>query len=458
MSRQAFYLLVILCCNLAFAAELPGPDLAALLPQHSHPHGQQSAPLHLDELETIAAANNPEIMVMMRRVALAATRIRTAGALDDPQFMYRGWGTPLARPWDMDQTQHMFMYSQSLPGPGKRALRSEIASDDVNVMKAQLEARKREVIAEVRKAFYDLLRNQEELALHDQHLTLARQSLEATKIKYVVGRVPQQDVLKAQIALTKLVEHLVMFDQDGSLARARLNTLLGRDPGTSLEVEGEYVPPTKLPSLVDLERLALENRPELVAASVTVHQEESRSNLAKKGLTPDYGLTTGYMLMPAGSQFRNTYMAELSVTLPWLNRGRHNAEIAEAEASVALQKAEYENQRTLVFQQVQEALVRAQAARQLVDLYRSTLRPQAQTTLQAAVAAYQTDRTDFLNLLDSQNMSLDVELNYFRTAEELESAIADLERAVGTTLPRNEISGPATLIAPGTQAQVEVQQ
>ena len=138
---------------------------------------------------------------------------------------------------------------------------------------------------------------------------MARQSSESARIKYVVGRVPQQDVLKAQIALTKLVEHLVMLEQDGGLARARLNTLLGRDPGSPLEVQGEYSPPQKFPALLDLEKTALENRAELAMASSSVEQGEVGARLAEKSYTPDYNLSAGYMLMPDGARYRNTYMA-----------------------------------------------------------------------------------------------------------------------------------------------------
>jgi outer membrane protein TolC len=81
--------------------------------------------------------------------------------------------------------------------------------------------------------------------------------------------------------------------------------------------------------------------------------------------------------------------------------------------------------------------------------------------LKATVAAYQADRTDFLNLLDSQNTTLDVELNYVKAASELETRLADLERAVGTQLPRT-VTAP-TPISNDTQqsgmpAQQEVQQ
>ena len=434
-------LLVVVAGAQQSGTAAPDSDLLAsgegILPSAEQHHAPTTVPLALAELEATALADNAELHAAARQVAVAEAGRGSAGALDDPSFMYRGWGTPLAKPWDLNQTQHMFMLSQELPGGGKRQLRARLADDDVEIAKAELETKKRDVLTQVRRLFYELLRNQDELRFHDEQAVLARQGLESARIKYVVGKVPQQDMLKAQIALTRLAEHLVMLQRDSDLARSRLNTLLGRDPGAPLDVLGTYSPPTKLPSLIDLEKMALENRPELAAISAAIQHDETRTQLAEKSLKPDYTLSGGYMLMPEGSAYRNTYMAELSVTLPWLNRGRHNAEIAEASAQVTARKADYESRRAAVFAEIQESLVRARVAQRLVGLYGDTLRPQAQAVLKATVAAYQADRTDFLNLLDSQNTTLDVELDYIKAASELETRLADLERAVGAPLPRS---------------------
>ncbi|MFI5118723.1 MAG: TolC family protein, partial [Terriglobales bacterium] len=300
------FLVLILFAAVASAqpsnATAPGSDLMAgaeaMLPPPDQHHAATTVPLTLAELEAAAVANDAEIRAAARQVAVAEARRGSAGALDDPSFMYRGWGTPLTKPWDLNQTQHMFMFSQNLPGGGKRQLRAQLADSDVEVMKAQLETKKRDVLAQVRRSFYELLRSQDEIGFHDEQVALARQGLESARIKYVVGKVPQQDMLKAQIALTRLVEHLVMLQQDSDLARTRLNTLLGRDPGAPLEVLGAYSPPAKLPGLIDLEKLALENRPELTAISAAIRQDETRTQLAEKSFKPDYTLNGGYMLMP----------------------------------------------------------------------------------------------------------------------------------------------------------------
>jgi outer membrane protein, heavy metal efflux system len=295
---------------------------------------------------------------------------------------------------------------------------------------------KLDVTARIRAQFYELLRNDDELRLHDEQITLARQAVASARIKYTVGRVPQQDVLKAQVALTKLADHLVMFLQDGDLARARLNTLMGRDPSSPLEIAGEYRSVSELPTITALQQMAIENRPELRAIQAAIQQSETRLRLTEKNYKPDLTVTGGYMLMPSGTPNRNGYIAELSLNLPWLNRSKHDAEITESQAAVNVQRAELEKQKAAVFQQIQEALIRANSANRLVELYRDTLRPQAQATLRATSAAYQTDQADFLNLIDSQNTVLDVEYSYFRALAEFDSRISDLERAIGTSLSR----------------------
>ena len=203
------------------------PDIAEVLPQH---RAVATGPaLTLDEIERMALIGNPEIRVAARRLAVVEAHAPVAGALDDPTLMYRGWQVPLRQPWNYNAAQNMFMLSQTLPGFGKRSLRTSVAEADVAEAKATLEATRLDARIRVRKAFYDLLRAEDGLRVHDEHVDIAQQAVEAARIKYAVGKVPQQDILKAQISVTRLMEHLIHFEQDIEIAQAHLDTLLGRD-------------------------------------------------------------------------------------------------------------------------------------------------------------------------------------------------------------------------------------
>jgi outer membrane protein, heavy metal efflux system len=429
--RAAFFMLLVSLALVPARAEDDAVDVASLY-SRQHQHRSEARPMTLAEIESVALANNPEIKIAVRRVSLAEAGVPAAGNLDDPMFEYRAWGTPLARPWDLNQAQHMFMLSRKLPARGVRPLEKQVAATDVGVRRAEVEAARRDVQARVRASFYALLRNTDELRLHDEQVSIAQQSIESARIKYTVGKVAQQDVLKAQIATTKLVEHLVMLEQDGDLARAALNTLMGRDPATPLEVQGEYSRSTALPALAALEADAIKSRPELAAIAAQMKQAELKVDLARKGLSPEFGVSGGYMLMPEGTMRRNAYMAELSITLPGANKDKHNAEIAQSLAEVEALRAEFDARRVVIFGEIQQALIKASAAAKLVRLYGGTLVPQTQSAFRASVTAYQNDRTDLLNLLESQNMILDARTAAYRAQADYDNAKAELERAVGS--------------------------
>jgi outer membrane protein TolC len=423
-------------------AQSPGNEndslsgVAMLLPQHHH--SDASPPTFtLDEVEQMALAGNPEIRVAARRLAVVEANLPSAGALDDPSFMYRGWQVPLRQPWNYNAAQNMFMISQAIPGRGKRGLRTSVAEASVTEAKAALEATRLDVRARVRKAFYDLLRAEDELRVHDEHIDIGRQAVEAAKIKYVVGKAPQHDILKAQVSLTRLAEHLIRFEQDADVARARLDTFLGRDPSAPINVRGEHEVRGALPALEVLEQLALQSRPDLLEMQASAEKSRREQALAQKAFTPDFNLSAGYMLMPRGSEFRNNYLIEGSINLPWLNHRKHDAEIAESTARVTEQEAEFAAMRNIAFGQIQEALVEVRAAQRLADIYQRSLRPQAEATLHSTVIAYENDRTEFLDLLDSQMAVIDIDLAYFQALGDFEVRLADLELAVGA--PINQV-------------------
>jgi outer membrane protein TolC len=441
---KGFAVLVLLSLFSAWPAlALQDADATAdaLLAQH---HVELNTPTYtLDDLETTALAANPGLKAAAARVSVLDARVPQAGALDDPMFSVRSWGVPFAEPWNYNQAQNMLMVSQAFPGPGKRGLADKIARADVSISRDQLEAQRRDVELQVRRAYYDLLRNRDEMLLHDRQVGLARQSFAAARIKYAVGKVPQQDVLKAQIVLTRLLEHLVMLDEQGAMARAQLNTLLGRDPAAPIRVVGAYTAVDRLPDLAVLERTAIENRPELAALRQSVAQGQDKLALARRAYVPDFQLGAGYMVMPTGSEFRNNYQLEFSMSLPWLNRRKHDSEIAEAGAEISARNADLESKRAAVREELQEALVRVQSAQRLVALYRTTLSPQVDSVLRSTTTAYQADKTDFLNLVDSQNMALDVRSAYYKSLAELDQRLSELERATGAPIDRAAPIAPA---------------
>jgi outer membrane protein TolC len=377
---------------------------------------------------------NPEIRAAVRRLSLAQLKTTTARGLDDPVLMVRDWDTPLRKPWDLNQTQAMFMLQQSFLSKQKRDLRANVAGDDVGVSAGELESLRQEVSAEVRKTCADLMRNADEMKLHERQASLLKEAQAAALAEYTSGKVSQTEVLRAQMALTRLNEHLIELEEERDNARAQLNALRGHSTDETVEIAGSYTSPAALPSMEELERTAIENRPELAAMRKQIEKSKDQGQLTRLAMKPDFTVGLGYMVMPAGSAWRNAYMAELAMNLPWLNRARHEGETKQADAATDVSQAELEARTTTVFLEIRLAQIDVLAAQRRVKLYRDTLLPQAEAAFKASTAAYQNNRAEFTNLIDSQNLLLDIQTAYYKASAETDAGIAQLERAMGAPL------------------------
>jgi len=382
-----------------------------------------------------ALADNPEIRAEVRRLSLAQMKTTTARSLDDPMLMVRDWDTPIRKPWDLNQAQLMVSLQQTIPGKEKRDLRGKIAGDDVGVASDDLETLRQEVAASVREACAALLRNADEMKLHNEQAAVLNQALSAVLAEYTTGKVPQADVLRAQMALTRLSEHLIELEEQRDGARAQLNALMGHSPDEAVELAGSYRSPVTLPPIEELERLAIEHRPELAALRKQIVKSGDEGQLARLAMKPDITVAAGYMLMPTGSASRNAYMAELTMNLPSLNRARHDGETKQADAATDVAQAELDARTSSVFLEIRQAEIAVQSAQRRVKLYRDTLLPQAEAAFKASTAAYQNNRGEFTNLIDSQNLLLDIRGKTYKALSEEDAGSAQLERAIGAALP-----------------------
>jgi outer membrane protein TolC len=396
-----------------------------------------AASITVEDAVSAALEANPQIHVAVRRLTLAQSRTATARSLDDPMLMVRDWDTPLRQPWDLNQAQMMVSLQQTFMSRQKRNLRARIAGDDAEIAASELESLRQEVAAEVRKACADLKRNGEEMRLHERQASLLKEALAAALAQYSTGRAPQVDVLRAQMTVTRLDEHLIELEEERDAARAQLNALMGRPAGEPVEIAGEYAGAVEMPPLEELERLAMEHRPELAGLRKGIARSHDEAQATRLSTKPDFTVALGYMLMPTGSPARNAYMAELTMNLPGLNRARHAGEATQADAATAVAQADLDARTATVFLEVRQAQIEIAAAQKRTKVYRDTLLPQAEAAFKAATAAYRNNRAEFSTLVDSQNLLLDIQTALYKAASASDVGMAEMERAIGTSIPEH---------------------
>jgi outer membrane protein TolC len=390
-----------------------------------------SETLPLDAVLTYAQEHNPTIRAAHARVLAAQERPAQVSALDDPMFTYEGFNIP--ENFDLTRTDNnIFKLSQKLPFPGKRRLRGEIATHEVAI--ASEDWRRAEILTrtDVKKAYYDLWQVHQNLLVYAREKELAAQFATIAEKKYAVGKVSQPDVLRAQVELTRLINRVITQTLKLGEVRAMLNGLLSRSPEAPLGVPHDTPKPVVRQTLAELAELTLKSRPEIAAKAVAITRDTAALALAQKAYLPDFEV---YAERFVNGGRRDGFGLIFSVTIPLAYRQKYDAEVAETRAQLTAGKADLRAAQDTALAEVKGALVRAQTAVELVNLFAQTHIPQAEQALASSRISYQTGTVDFLALTDSLRVVEQVHLEHIAAATDFEKAWAELERAVGQELP-----------------------
>jgi outer membrane protein TolC len=228
-------------------------------------------------------------------------------------------------------------------------------------------------------------------------------------------------------------DDLVKVQQQADFARLRLNVLMNREPDAAIGALAEATEQKLITPLTELQRRALDSQPELRMSQAQIEQAEAQLAVARAEYKPDFSIGAGYQLMPGQT---DGWLGKVAMTwpgAPW-SRGRIDAHVAEAASAIETAKARRRSTESMVKLAVQQAYVRVGAAEERALLLRTTILPQSRHTVDVSRIAYQTSRVEFLEMLDSARTLLDAQLEYERAVSDLQQALADLERAIGTEL------------------------
>jgi len=388
--------------------------------------------LELGPLVQEAIHNNPEIAATREQVQAMKERAPQVETLADPELKVQLWNTPDSLNVTKTQTV-IYGMAQQFPFPGLLSKKAEVATREAEQAGQRLAAKEREITAAVKVAFFELLYAYKAIEVHHEQITLLRQFFEIANAKYRVGTRTQVDVLRAQVELSKLLQHLPILNQRQQTAQAHVNTILDRDPRAPLGLPRAPHPQPLTHSLEELQEHALRLRPELQEAALVVTRFQSATQLAQLQYYPRLRVELQRW------QNYNTddgFGGNIMVNIPFAfwTKPKYDAGVREAAAQVRVAQARQQTLVTLTRFQIKDLVVQIQATQQVLELYRTTVLPQAQQVLQAAHAGYRTDRTNFLDLIDAERALITFRLEYIRALVNREQQVAQLERILGTDL------------------------
>ena len=401
-------------------------------PQMEHEGG---VPTPLATLIEEAKSNDPAIHAAEQAARAATFVAPQMAALPDPQFTLQQLSVGSPRPF-AGYTNSDFAYiglgaSQQLPYPGKLKLRGEVADRDADAARVHVDVVLQDEVEMLKTTYFHLAYLQQTLSTIERNGALLQQVEQQAEAHYSTGMGNQQDVLKAQLERTKILREISMHHQLVGEAQAELKRILRR-PQDSPDIIAEPLAATFLRYTASelLEKVRAQN-PNIQENSAMVERNQTAAELAQKEFRPDFGVS--YMYENTDRKFRDYYELSLSVNFP--RRKPRQAALAQAQVNVERAQADLDTQLQAALAEVQKQYVMVKTSEEQLLIYRDGLIPQAEATIQAGLASYQSNREDFETLFSSFMDVLSLNLEYQQTLFDHETALAHIERLTGVTLP-----------------------
>jgi len=414
-------------------------------------HNAQAAsdantPIELQDYLRYAALNNAGLKAAFEQWKAAVEQIAQAKSLPDPKFTYGYFIEEVET--RVGPQRHKLGIMQVFPWFGKIETRTDAAAAAAKAARKRYEAKKLRLFFEVKKAFYEYAYLARAVEIARENVELIQHFEEVARTKYMAAAASHPDVIRAQIELAKLEDHLKSIEHLREPIVAQLNAVLNRQ---SFEIlpwphRGDFR--AVQVNRRQIVKMLKAHNPELQAFDFAVEGAKSKVELAKKKGWPDIGVGVDWIqtdearMAGVGDSGRDAVILMFTMNLPiW--RENYTAARQQAQANVrktSHQKTQAEN--TLIAR-AERTLYDFEDSARKTDLYGDILVPKAEELLGASETAYKGGTIDFLSLIDAQRTLLEYQLRHERAVTDNQQKLAELEMLAGAQLPTAN-ADPAT--------------
>jgi cobalt-zinc-cadmium efflux system outer membrane protein len=384
----------------------------------------------LKDLEQEALKNNPEIGMAGKRAESAEEKKSLAAAMPDPMIGYMiqnvgALGTSTVGKEEM--SMQGFVVTQEVPFPGKLSTKGNAARKIAEREQDNAGATRLKVLSDLRNAYYDYYLAYRSLDILGQNKEIMKNFERVAETRYSTGQGLQQDVLRAQIEVSMLIERIAMEEQKLETTRAAVNGLVGRDPRSTLGRPADSLNMTFSMGLDQMSATALEHSPLLDAKKRMVEESEYELSLSKREFLPDMVVSVGRFTR---GDLQDVWQASVMFKVPLYFWNKSTGERA-ASADLHSARYEYEASKLALLTRVHDLYAMAKTSEHHIHLYESGIIPQARLALQSATSNYQVGKIDFLSLLENETVLLKYQLAYEEQLVNLNKTMAMISEVIG---------------------------
>ncbi len=421
----------------AFAIALPMALYLVLGPSRVVRAGSAEPVVRLDDLVSELLKANPEIRAARADWEAAMQRPLQEGTLPNPVVGGR-WKNvgfdELSQGLDPRSDLQIY-FSQEVPFPGKLGLKEKASTERARAAGWRYDATVRKAVADLKEAYYDWFYTVKSIEITERNKALLQQFVDVARKKYEVGEGIQQDVVKAQVELSRFIEMLEVLRRQKAVVEAKIKSLLQRPPGEPLGVPDEVRQSPFALDFEELKRMLDDNAPRLKERERLIRSREDELKLARKQYLPDFILQGTYFNRNGGrDEFKDIWQLGVGLRVPLYFWRKERLGVSEASSRLTESMELYRAQREDLYYLLGKWYESLVTARRLVRLYGRGIIPQSKLSLDSAISGYEVGKVDFLTLIDNVITLFEFEREYWRQLTLYETSIARIEEIVGVEL------------------------
>ncbi|HEY9126268.1 MAG TPA: TolC family protein [Acidobacteriaceae bacterium] len=379
--------------------------------------------LTISEALALAEKNSPALAESAASVARAQAGIQSAKAYTNPSFEFLGGhqsARPVATPGVPGALLH-YSGSQAIEIPRERRTRIGSAKLELQGMEYRTSSVRLSVAAEVRRAFYDVVRRKEELAQAKDNLSLVEDLRRRVQMEVQVGEKGKLELTRAEAELARAQSAVRSADVELASARALLKAAIGSPSGDLFDAQGSLAEAPRMQPLEEMRSRILAQHPALKQASTQTQQAQLAIEHEQARRIPEPTVYGEYERQPDISFYR------FGVTVPLPLWDRRKGPIAEAKAEATRAQAAANQVRLQLMAALERAYDQYQISNEQVKSLEAGSLHEAEAAVDAARAAYRFGERGIVEVLDAQRVLQGVRSDLLDAQYARQSALIDLE-------------------------------
>jgi len=413
--------------------------VAFIFPNRSSAVTSIWSPQALSRLIEEGLANNQDIKSLESQVKSFREEISFAGSLNDPRIGIALLNIPTDH-FRFDQepmTQKQIFIAQKIPWFGKLGLRSQQAAMKAIRQEAILKAKRLELSREIATAYYELGFVANSQKTNEKLIKMLTQLLRVSEARYASGQGLQQDVLQAQVELSKLLDEQITLDKKRRTLEDRINGLLNR--GSFIPV----TPPQSLPypdpilEMEELQTQTLAMNPWLKVKQAEIEIASVGIELARKNYWPDLDFKVAYGQREEdfnGRDLPDFVSTSVVMNIPLWKKTRQDKKLAATQLSYQAALQSYQNLANGLPHKIDALVTDIRNVRKNYRLITDALIVQAEQWARSSLTAYEVGKVNFNTMINAQIRLLRFELQSENYLFSLYIKRAELEELLGEPL------------------------